>query len=109
MLTALYQPRFPSPLAIEEPEEAIYPDALAVCGDLFQNAIYSHQVFVTTHSLDLITYLPANTLVVVTKEDGCSKVGPISKKQVKAITDNIFEPDDLMPHMEQLRVEPAGH
>jgi predicted ATPase len=97
-LAALYQERFPSPLVIEEPEKEIYPDALAVCSDVLQEAALSYQVLVTTHSPDLIIYLPVDSLRVVEKEPntGITKVGPLSEHQHEAIAENIFSPGALM-------------
>jgi predicted ATPase len=96
ILAALYQKRCPSPLAIEEPEKGLYPDGLALLCGLLQGAADSYQVLVTTHSPDLITYLPADTLQVVEKVNGITKVGPLSKSQYDAIAENIFSPGALM-------------
>ena len=95
-LAALYQDRFPSPLVIEEPEKEIFPDALAVCGDVLQEAALSYQVLVTTHSPDLIIYLPVDSLRVVERENGITKVGPLSDHQQEAIAENLFSPGALM-------------
>lgn len=77
ILTALYQERFPSPLAIEEPEKGIYSSALALCSDLLQEATLRYQVLTSTHSPDLISQLPVDTLRVVEKEDGITKIGMV--------------------------------
>lgn len=96
ILAALYQKRYPSPLAIEEPEKALYPDGLELLCGLLQAAADSCQVIVTTHSPDLITYLPADALQVVEKVDGITKVGPLSQSQYDAIAEDIFSPGALM-------------
>lgn len=96
ILAALHQRRNPSPLAIEEPEKAIYPDGLELLCGLLQAAADNYQVLVTTHSPDLITYLPAESLQVVEKINGITKVGPLSKSQHDAIAENIFSPGALM-------------
>ena len=98
ILAAVYQERYLSPLIIEEPEKAIYPDALAVYSDVLQEAAFSYQVFVTTHSPDLITELPPDTLRVVEKDpnDDVTKVGPISEHQYEAIEEHLFSAGVLM-------------
>ena len=96
ILTALYQERYLSPLIIEEPEKALYPDALAVCSDVLQEAAFSYQVLITTLSPDLITELPLDSLRVVEKENDLTKIGPISNHQYEAIEDQLFSAGALM-------------
>lgn len=95
-LAALYQERFPSPLVIEEPEKEIYPDALELLSDMLEVATDRYQVIISTHSPDLITYLPAKSLRVVDKVLGITKIGPISKEQYDTIAENIFSAGALM-------------
>lgn len=96
ILTALYQERFPSLLAIEEPEKELYLDGLALCSEVFQEAAWRYQVMLTTHSPDLINYFPADTIRVVEKENGTTKVGPISDHQYKSMAENLFLAGGLM-------------
>ena len=96
ILTALYQDRYPSPLAIEEPEKGIYSSALALCSDLLQEATLRYQVLTSTHSPDLISELPVDTLRVVEKEHGITKIGPLSDHQQEAIIERIFSAGALM-------------
>ena len=97
ILTALYQERFPSPLAIEEPEKAIYTDALALlCGE-FQNFVeFNYQILLTTHRPDLIDDLPVSSLLVVEKEDGITKIGPVISEQQEIIAQELFSLGELM-------------
>ncbi|MGB0385162.1 MAG: AAA family ATPase [Ardenticatenaceae bacterium] len=95
-LAALYQQRFPSLLSIEEAEKEIHPDALELLGDMLEVATDSYQVIITTHSPDLITYLPADSLRVVDKVAGLTKIAPISKEQYDTIAENIFSAGGLM-------------
>jgi predicted ATPase len=96
ILAALYQERYLSPLSIEEPETAIYPDALGMLYDVLREASVSYQVLLTTHSADLISYFPAESLRILNKEDGITKIGPLSKSQYEAITEKLFSPGALM-------------
>jgi predicted ATPase len=86
----------PSPLAIEEPEKAIYPGVLELLYYLFDEAACSYQVIISTQSADLLTSFPADSLRVVEKEHGDTKIGPISDHQYKSISENIFSAGALM-------------
>jgi len=97
MLTALYQERYPSPLSIEEPEKALYPGALAVLSDLLKDAAdYKSQILVTTHGTYFIDKLPLKSLLVVEKENGVTKIGPIMAYQQESIAEELFSPGELM-------------
>ena len=97
ILTALYQERFPSPLAIEEPEKAIYTDALALLCGKFQNFVeFNYQILLTTHRPDLIDDLPVSSLLVVEKENGITKIGPVSSEQQEIIAQELFSLGELI-------------
>ena len=95
LLTALYQERPPSLIGIEEPELMIHPGALAVLAEVMVEAGLRTQVLVTTHSPDLIDRLPNESLRAVQIEGGCTKVGPVSDTQVKAVRDGLFTSGEL--------------
>jgi len=80
-LTALYQ--FPprSLLAIEEPELTVHPRALGVLCDVLLEISERSQLFVTTHSPDLLYGLPAETLRMVEKVDNITVVGKVAEEQ----------------------------
>lgn len=96
ILAALYQERHLSPLSIEEPETAIYPDGLGMLYDVLREASVSYQVLLTTHNADLISYFAPESLRILNKEDGITKIGPLSKSQYEAITEKLFSPGALM-------------
>jgi predicted ATPase len=96
ILTALYQEPPRSLLAIEEPEWAVHPGALSLLVDVLREASLRSQVIVTTHSPDLIADVPADALVVVEKEDGVTRAGPVSVGQREAITDKLFDAGELL-------------
>jgi len=104
ILTALYQNRPLSPLAIEEPEKAFYPRALGLCSDVLEEAAISYQVLVTTHSTDLIDKFPVDSFLVVEKEDGLTQIGPIIENQRHSVAKKWFSLGDLM-QMEGLQRE----
>lgn len=109
ILAALYQDRFPSPLAIEEPEQKVYSRALALLGDVLQEAAFSYQVLVTTHSPDLIDHFPVDSFLVVEKENGLTKIGPIMAQQRHSIQKKWFSTGEIV-QMEGLQREasPVG-
>ena len=107
MLAALYQERYPSPLAIEEPEKAIYSRALALCGNVLQEGTLRYQVLLSTHSPDLIDHFPLDSFLVVEKEDGVTKIGPIRQNQRHSIEKRWFSTGEIM-QMEGLQREVSG-
>ena len=56
ILLAAYQQPPPRLLVIEEPEQTIYPGALAVLADVFSEISETTQVIITTHSPHLISH-----------------------------------------------------
>lgn len=104
ILAALYQDRFPSPLAIEEPEQKVYSRALALLADVLQEAAFSYQVLVTTHSPDLIDHFPVDSFLVVEKENGVTKIGPIMAQQRHSIQKRWFSTGEIV-QMEGLQRE----
>ncbi|MEW5957223.1 MAG: AAA family ATPase [Chloroflexota bacterium] len=107
ILAALYQDP-PRPLiAIEEPELTIHPGALGVLRDVLLEASRRSQIIITTHSPDLITGFPADVLRVVEKENGMTKVGPVTQSQQEAIAEKLFSPGELM-RIEGLRLAPSN-
>ncbi|MGB0386787.1 MAG: AAA family ATPase [Ardenticatenaceae bacterium] len=96
LLTALYQDRFPSLLAIEEPEKTLYTTGLGVCSGLLDETTLRYQVLITTHSSDLINDFEADSFLVVEKEAGISKIGPLIKFQRDILSQKNFLPGELM-------------
>ena len=97
MLAALYQPLPPSSLlALEEPENALYPGALAVLSDVLYEASRRNQIIVTTQSPDLISRFKADELLVVERDGGVSKIGHIDEMQRESIEEQLFTSGDLL-------------
>ena len=57
LLVALYQPEPPPVIGIEEPELMVHPGALEVLAELINEAAWSSQIVVTTHSPEFVDYL----------------------------------------------------
>ena len=96
LLTALYQDRFPALLAIEEPEKTLYTTALGVCSELLDEAKLRYQVLITTHSSDLINDFEGDSFLVVEKEAGITKIGPLIKFQKDILSQKNFLAGELM-------------
>jgi len=104
LLTALYQqPPLPL-LAIEEPELTVHPSALAMLVDLLISQSAIQQTIITTHSPDLLSRLPAETLRIVEFVGGETKIGLLAEDQREAIAEKYFKLGDLL-RIEGLRRE----
>ena len=109
ILTAIHQRPTPSLIAIEEPELSVHPGVAAVLCDELIEASQNMQVFVTTHSPDIISRMPISALRVVERSVDGTRVGQVASDQIAAINDKLFSPGDLV-RIEGLRREtsPAG-
>lgn len=96
LLTALYQERHPSLLVVEKPEKDIYSRKLAVSREVLDEATLRYQVLVTTHSPDFIDELPVDSFLVVEKEQGITKIGPVVLEQRKNVYEKEFSLGELM-------------
>lgn len=100
LLAALHQqPHYPqrdSLLVVEEPEIALHPGALAVLSDEIKAASKRRQILVTTQSPDLIARMEADSLRVVERCDGASRIALLDETQRQAIQDHLFNAGDLL-------------
>ena len=103
ILAALYQRQQPKGrpsaqqfLTIEEPEVNIHPGMLVVLAELFQEASLRSQILLTTHSPDLLDFLPPESFLVVEKVDGETKVGPLATDQAQIIRERLFTAGELL-------------
>ena len=107
MLVALYQnqPRR-TLVALEEPENALHPGALAVLSDVLREATRRYQVLVTTQSPDLISRFNVDDLHVVEREGSVTQIGSVDEAQRAVIEEQLFSAGDLL-RIEGLRREPV--
>ena len=103
LLAALYQHRLPSPLAVEKPEKEILSRQLGLCSDLLQEARIRYQTLVTSHSPDLLNDFPVESFLVLEKEEGVSKIGPIISYQQDILAKKMFNLAELMQMQGLLR------
>lgn len=83
-------------LAIEEPEVNVHPGMLAVLAGLFVEASTHKHLLLTTHSPDLLDYLPPESFLVVEKEQGETRVGPLALDQVETVREKLFTAGELL-------------
>jgi hypothetical protein len=102
-LLALYQLPPKQTLVFEEPENGIYPGALALLADEFKSAPAAGrgQVILTTHSPELLDRFAAEEIRVVVLDGFQTRIGKVSQEQKEAIREQLLHPGEL------LTVDPA--
>lgn len=102
-LLALYQLPPKQTLLFEEPENGIYPGALALLADEFKAAPAAGrgQVILTTHSPKLLDHFLAEEIRVVVLDGFQTRIGRISQEQQESLKEQLLEPGEL------LTVDPA--
>jgi predicted ATPase len=93
----MYQDQIPWLAAVEEPEKAIHPGALALLHGAMQTTSEARsQLIITTHSPDLIANASANDLRIVEMENGVTQIDPIDEAQREVIYKKLFSPGEMM-------------
>jgi len=102
-LLALYQLPPKQTLIFEEPENGIYPGALALLADEFKSAPAAGrgQIILTTHSPELLDRFAAEEIRVVVLDGFQTRIGEVSQEQKEAIKEQLLQPGEL------LTVDPA--
>lgn len=74
LATVLLQPDelMPAAILIDEPELGLHPFAVTVLGSLMRAASESHQLIISTQSVELLNEFDAEDLIVVEKRQGAS-------------------------------------
>jgi predicted ATPase len=86
LLAALFHPKPPPLMCIEEPEVGLHPDALQLVAEALIEASESMQLIVTTHSdalVDALTDRPEAVLVCERDFDNGTQMTRLSKKDLK--------------------------
>jgi predicted ATPase len=98
LLTAVYQNRIPSLLAIEEPEATIHPGALGVILDVLHHASERTQVIVTTHSPEVLDaeWLEDRHIRTVTWQDGATHVTPLDAGAKETLQQHLMTAGELL-------------
>jgi predicted ATPase len=104
-LLALYQTPPKQTLVFEEPENGIYPGALALLADEFKAAPEAQpargQVLVTTHSPALLDHFSADQIRVVELVDLETQIGRLAEEQKQSLVEELLRAGEL------LTVDPA--
>lgn len=96
ILVALYQEPRPLTVALEEPELAIHPGLLRVIAESIDEASLGTQIFVTTHSPNLLDYFDPDNIIAVEMVDGITTTGRLNSAQMEAVKSNLFSLGELM-------------
>lgn len=96
ILLAAYQLPRPKLLVIEEPEQTIYPGALAVLADVFKEVGRSTQVLITTHSPHLVQFFDPSQIRVTVMHDGMTQIRPIHPHQMEAVNEGLLSLEEFM-------------
>lgn len=86
LLSALFQPKAPLLMCIEEPELGLHPDALHLVAELLVEASKTTQLIVTTHSealVDALTDLPEAVLVCERDFDRGTQMQRLSREKLE--------------------------
>jgi predicted ATPase len=87
LLAALFHPKAPPLMCIEEPELGLHPDALQVVAEVLLEASERMQLIVTTHSdalVDALTDHPESVLVCERDFDNGTQMKQLSKTKLQA-------------------------
>lgn len=96
ILLAAYQLPRPKLLVIEEPEQTIYPGALAVLADVFKEIGRNTQVLITTHSPHLVQFFEPSQIRVAVMHNGMTQIRPIHPHQMEAVNEGLLSLEEFM-------------
>jgi len=96
ILLAAYQLPRPKLLVIEEPEQTIYPGALAVLADVFKEIGKNTQVLITTHSPHLVQFFAPSQIRVAVMHKGMTQIRPIHPHQMEAVNEGLLSLEEFM-------------
>ncbi len=102
ILTALFQPKMqdsgPSVVCIEEPETGLHPFASGALRDAIKDAATLRQVFVSSHSPDLLDDkdISPESILAVASDGGASIIGRLNASTMGILRDHLFTPGELL-------------
>ncbi len=99
----------PRLVGIEEPEVALHPAAAGVLVDSIRDAAEHAQIFVTSHSPDLLDNdeISADSIVAVVLEHGETRIGPLDEVGRSALRERLYTAGELL-RMNQLDPDPKA-
>ncbi len=115
VLLALFQgcgatdDRRQSLVGIEEPELALHPAGAGVLLDALREAAQHSQVFVTSHSADLLDSLgtAGESVLAVVAKQGITHIGPLDEAGRSALKEGLFTAGELL-RVDQLIPDPKS-
>ncbi len=98
LLTAVFQPKLPTVLVVEEPEATIHPGALGAILDVLQHAAGSTHTIITTHSPDILEarWIEDRHLRIVSWEDSATRVALVSEATRTALREHLMDAGELL-------------
>lgn len=98
ILLAVYQPRTPTLIGIEEPESTLHPAAADVLVDILREGAKKTQIVITTHSPTILDHqhLREEDLRAVLMKGGRTIVAPVDPSSREAIRRRLYTPGDLL-------------
>lgn len=97
-LIALYQVPDRAVLAFDEPEKGIYPGALGILAEEFNNAPSEGrgQIILTTHSPQLLDHFDPKGIRVVEMRDNSTSIGPLAGDQYESVRSRLMSTGELL-------------
>lgn len=91
-------------VAIEEPETALHPGAVASLMDALHEASFFTQIIVTSHSPDVVDHvnIESDALLVTEAREGATIVAGVDSASREAIRRHLYTPGELL-RMDQLQ------
>ena len=85
-------------VGLEEPEAALHPAAAGVLVDALRDAAGHAQIFVTSHSPDLLDNddIPDDSILAVVADHGETKIGPLDQVGRSVLRDRMFTAGELL-------------
>ena len=98
LLAAVFQPRRPSVLIVEEPEATIHSGALGTILDVLRVAASSAQTIITTHSPDILEarWIEDRHLRIVSWAGGATRVAKVSEATRTALREHLMDAGELL-------------
>lgn len=93
---AALQTQTPKMLVVEEPETAIHLGATRTLVELLKSRTPETQVVITTHSAEVVDFLPAESLRVVVSDGGSSAVHPVASHTVELLRSELTSAGELL-------------
>lgn len=96
LLLALYQRDRPAFMAVEEPEATIHVAALHSLIEIFKARADVTQIVLTTHSADILDAIDAESIFLVSADQGASRLAKLAPSSKRAVEEALFTAGELL-------------